>query len=523
MIIDTITGDPHPPGLFTKVAVNFCEPVSKHCQFILLHAKIFSELRPPKNPEYSTRNLNYLLYAIVDIETTGSYAAANGITEISIHVFDGEQVIEKFETLVNPCQPIPYYIQAMTGITDQMVSGAPKFEEVAEQIYGVLKDKVFVAHNVNFDYSFIKAQLIVAGYDLNCKKLCTVRLSRKIFPGFTSYSLGKLCQSLDIVITDRHRAGGDTEATVKVFRLLLQNDKEQFIAKSLVRTSKEQVLPPNVPKEHFEQLPYTPGVYYFHNEKGKIIYVGKANNIRYRVNSHFSNNSESRQKQNFLRHTYSISYQSCATELMAHILESTEIKKWWPAFNSAQKRWEDVYGLYTYEDQNGYMRMAIEKNKTQLKPVFSFHYLVDGHALLRKLMKTYGLCPKLCFMQKDHLPCEGIHEGYCQGACKKEESAENYNRKLMSAIESLESRSSYAIIEKGIKGDDQSCVLVWEGKFYGMGCLPTDLQITDPETLKELVTPYKENLFIRNLVNGYAARFPGKVKILSGNGLQSSH
>src|SRR5262249_30467099 len=146
-------------------------------------------------------------------------------------------------------------------------------------------------------------------------------------------------------IRDRHRAGGDTEATVQLFRLLLEKDKEQHIQKSLSRTSKEQTLPPNVPKEHFDQLPYTPGVYYFHNEKGKVIYVGKANNIRYRVSSHFSNNSESRQKQNFMKHIHSISFQSCATELMACILESAEIKKRWPIFNHSQKRWEDVYGI----------------------------------------------------------------------------------------------------------------------------------------------------------------------------------
>ena len=257
------------------------------------------------------------MYAIVDIETTGSYSAANGITEISIHVFDGATVVEKFETLINPCQSIPRYIQAMTGITDEMVADAPAFEDVAENIYNILNDKIFIAHSVNFDYSFIKGHLAAHGYNLDCKKLCTVRLSRKLIPGKQSYSLGNLCDSLGIYINDRHRAGGDAEATVKLFRLLLENDKEDFIQKSLQRNSKEQALPPNVPKSDFDKLPYTPGVYYFHNEKGKIVYVGKAKNIRYRVNSHFSNNSESRQKQNFMRHVYSISYESCGTELMA--------------------------------------------------------------------------------------------------------------------------------------------------------------------------------------------------------------
>ena len=450
------------------------------------------------------------MYAIVDIETTGSYAAANGITEISIHVFDGTEVIDKFESLINPGQPIPTYIQAMTGITDKMVKDAPRFEEVADKVHSILQDKVFIAHNVNFDYSFVKAQLAESDLHLNTRKLCTIRLSRKILPGYPSYSLGKLCDSLGLRIRDRHRAGGDTEATVQLFRLLLEKDKEQHIQKSLSRTSKEQTLPPNVPKEDFDQLPYTPGVYYFHNEKGKVIYVGKANNIRYRVSSHFSNNSESRQKQNFMKHIHSISFQSCATELMACILESAEIKKRWPIFNHSQKRWEDVYGIFNYEDQKGYQRLAIEKNKKRLNPVYTFHYMADGHSIIRKLIRDFQLCPKLCFLQTDPGKCEGINEGYCSGACEQKEKPAAYNKRVAKAIGSLKTLPSYVIVDKGLAEDDKSCILVWEGQFYGMGYIPADTQVTNVEMLKDLLTQYRENSFIRNLVNGYSAHFPAK-------------
>jgi DNA polymerase III subunit epsilon len=455
------------------------------------------------------------MYAIVDIETTGTYAAANGITEISIHVFDGKSVVEKFETLVNPGQPIPDYIQAMTGITNDMVADAPDFSEIAEKIYTILHDKIFIAHNVNFDYSFILGHLRAYGFDLNSKKLCTVRLSRKIFPGFPSYSLGKLCHSLGIKINRHHRAGGDTEATVKIFKRLLANDKEQHIQKSLQRNSKEWILPPNVPKEHFEQLPYTPGVYYFHNEKGKVVYVGKANNIRYRVNSHFSNNSESRQKQNFMRHVHAISYQSCGTELMACILESAEIKKIWPAFNSSQKRWEDIYGIFLFEDQNGYLRLAIDKNRKRLNPVYTFHYLVDGQAIIRKLIRDFNLCPKLCFLQKDSGKCEGIKEKSCFGACEQNEIPEEYNKRVARASASLQSHPSFAIIDNGLNSEDKSCILVLNGEFYGMGYIPDDVQMNSIETIMDYITVYKETGMIRNLIYGFAARFPGKVIMLN--------
>jgi DNA polymerase III subunit epsilon len=457
------------------------------------------------------------MYAIVDIETTGGYAAANGITEISIHVFDGNEVVEKFESLINPQQPIPPYIKYMTGITDAMVAAAPRFDEVAERIYAMLHDKVFVAHNVNFDYSFIKTHLSKAGFDLNAKKLCTVRLSRKIFPGLLSYSLGKLCNALGIQVQDRHRAGGDSFATVNVFKLLIENDREKHIEKSLLRNSKEGVLPPNVPKEHFDKLPYTPGVYYFHNQKGKIVYIGKAANIRYRVNSHFSNNSASRQKQNFMQHVHGISYQPCGTELMACILESAEIKKRWPVFNSSQKRWEDVYGIYMYEDQNGLLRLAIDKNRKRLNPVYTFHYLIDGHAIMRRIIREYNLCLRRCFMQKDNTICDA------DCGCRTKKQPLQYNNRVLEAVASLRKQPSFAIIDKGPGAAEQSCILVLDGNFYGMGYIPEDVQITDIASLKEQLTIYRENSFIHNLVLGYAARFPEKVMFLQTETPQLVH
>jgi DNA polymerase-3 subunit epsilon len=375
-------------------------------------------------------------YAIVDIETTGGYAAANCIIEISIRVFDGVNETEHFESLINPSQNIPRYIQAFTGITNEMVQDAPRFEEVAEKVFTLLQGNIFVAHNVNFDYSFVKNHLQFYGYSLNVKKLCTVRLSRQIFPGYPSYSLGNICHSLGINLENRHRAAGDSAATVTLLNLLLQNDKTKVIENSLKRTSKEQVLPPNVPKLHFENLPPHPGIYYFHDEKGKIIYVGKAKNIKSRVNSHFSNNSDSKQKQNFVRHVYGITFQTTATELMAAILESTEIKRLWPVFNSAQKKPEELFGIFMYEDQNGYMRLAIEKKRKNSNPIYTFHYKVDGHGVIRKLMKEFDLCPKLCFMQTDNDTCQGIIEEYCHGACEKKEAPKEYNSRVLQAIAS---------------------------------------------------------------------------------------
>ena len=136
--------------------------------------------------------------------------------------------------------------------------------------------------------------------------------------------------------------------------------------------------------------------------------------------------------------------------------------------------------VFLYEDQNGYLRLAIEKNKKQLKPVCTFHYLVDGHAILRKIIREFNLCPKLCFMQTDHGKCEGIKEKYCFGACELKEESADYNNRVMEAITSLQAQPSFAIFEKGLNANEKSCILVWKGKFFGMGYLPADIQITEP-------------------------------------------
>lgn len=453
-------------------------------------------------------------YAIVDIETTGSYAAASGITEVSIQVVEAGIVVQRYETLVNPLHKIPPYIMAMTGITNEMVQEAPLFEEIAEEIYEILKDKIFVAHSVNFDYSFIKSQLQYCGYQLNSPKLCTVRLGRKIFPGHQSYSLGKICLALGIKHVNQHRAGGDTDATVALFQMLLAHDKEGHIEKSLKRTSGEQVLPPNVPKSDFDRLPYTAGVYYFHDEKGKVVYVGKAKNIRYRVSSHFSNNSTGRQKQNFMRYVHNISFEECGTELAAAVKESTEIKRLWPKFNAAQKRREDIYGIICYEDQAGYIRLAIDKLAKGSEALCSYHHIENAKAALRQLVNEFELCPRLCFISPIVYD-EQLHKLLCKGACEKKEMPETYNIRVQQAIGQLKNLPSFAIIDKGINTDEKSCILVWKGKFYGMGFIDSDVQIEQPEYFKDVVTPYKENSAITNMLFSYAKRYPQKVKFLN--------
>ncbi|TKC10720.1 DNA polymerase III subunit epsilon [Pedobacter polaris] len=452
-----------------------------------------------------------MLYAVVDIETTGGYAAAHGITEIAIKIHDGEIVIDSYETLINPNQHIPVHIQALTGIDNEMVANAPDFKEVADEIYNLLHDKTFVAHNVNFDYSFIRHHLDACGYTLNIKKLCTVRLSRKIFPGLPSYSLGKLCNSLAVPLNNRHRAGGDAAATAIILGMLIAKDEDGLISDTLKKTSKEQTLPPNLHRSEIDKLPNLPGVYYFKNEKGKVVYVGKAKQLKKRVCTHFSGNSISMQRQNFLRSIHSIDFQTCGTELMAFILEAAEIKKLWPENNRAMKRFEQKYSLYHFEDQNGYIRLGIDKYKKNGAALYSFNNLLEGHQLLRTMIADHKLCEKLCFIQTLKSACTGHSNGTCQGACIGEESTALYNFKVKRAIAALQNLlPSFALIDSGRSEDEKSCLWVEKGKFYGMGYISDYVDITDLETLKSAIIPYPSNDYIMNMILSHSSQFPQK-------------
>jgi DNA polymerase-3 subunit epsilon len=454
-----------------------------------------------------------MLYAVVDIETTGGHASANGITEVAINIHDGNQIVESYTTLINPKQPIPVYITALTGIDDTMLHDAPAFEDVALQIYQLLNDKIFVAHNVNFDYSFLKHHLAAAGYDLQCKKLCTVRLSRKLIPGKSSYSLGKLCTALQIPIQNRHRAAGDADATSILFNLLLDHDQEGVIAEMLKKTSKEQVLPPHLDKASILRLPNQPGVYYFKDSKGKIVYVGKAKDLKKRVTSHFTGNTPNRQRQDFLRTIHHVDHVICGTELMALILEANEIKRLWPENNRAMKRYEHKYDLYVFEDQNGYLRLAIDKHKKNNNPIQSFNSLLEGYNFLNQLVDKYQLCAKLCYLQKIATKCYAHENGQCFGACSGIETVAVYNKKLNAALNDIQKlQPSFALVDEGRKDEEFSCLVVENGKFYGMGYFTDKNYLSDGlAPIKSNLSIYQSNSYILNLILSHAEQHPQKL------------
>lgn len=449
-------------------------------------------------------------YAIVDIETTGGYAAGSSITEIAIRIFDGRKIIDSYETLIRPEHRIPLYITALTGIDYELVCDSPVFQDIAEKIFHLLNGRVFVAHNVNFDYSFLKHHLGAVGYNYSAQKLCTVRMARKIKPGLRSYSLGNLCHDLGITINNRHRAGGDVDATMTLFSKLLEWDSEGIIPAMLKKGSKEQQLPPNLPREDFEALPNMPGVYYFRNDKGKVIYVGKAKDIRKRVTQHFTGHNPNPQRQHFLCDIFFITYEICATELMAFILEAVEIKRIWPKYNRALKKYEPKFGLFVYEDLQGYKRLAIGKyNKSHL-PIQVFTTREGGINKLRELTKRFGLCASLCCLPSCEF-CELIDKK-SDLLCTASQSAGTYNEKVEQALSYLkEDMPGFYIIDKGRNSSEKSCIWIENGNFYGMGYISNDADINSLYDIKDSLTQYQGSHYVMQLIISFMCRYPNKV------------
>lgn len=440
-------------------------------------------------------------YAIVDIETTGGSVSGSRITEVAILLHDGKKVTSRWSSLINPEMEIPLHITALTGIDDAMVAKAPVFADVADKIYAMLQEVVFVAHNVNFDYSFLRAQLAACGLAWDVPKLCTVRLSRKLIPNMASYSLGKLCAQLGITLKDRHRAMGDALATVELFTRLLERDVDGLVLGMLRKVSAEQRLPPNVPMGDFVALPECAGVYYFHDHKGKVIYVGKAINLKKRVASHFTGNNTALRRQNFLRDIFHISFERCGSELMALLLECTEIQKHWPIHNSALKRFEPKFGLYHYVAVSGYAHLAVGKLPKQQQCVKTFNSELEAVNFLVEKSTTFNIDRRFCrygtanvFRSELPIPDRDWH-----------------NARIDQMLEELSlEQHDFALILDGREIGEKGCVWVENGKVEGMGYISEDFTEKLDE-IRDSLTKCKSNHYMLQLVLGFAERYPHKV------------
>lgn len=438
-------------------------------------------------------------FAIIDIETTGLRAGAEKITEIAIILHDGKQIIEEFSSLVNPERKIPYFITQLTGISDQLVSDAPKFYELARQIIELTDNAIVVGHNVNFDYSFLKSEFKSLGYDYQRKTLDTIKLSRKLIPGLPSYSLGKLCAALNIPNSSRHRAAGDAMATTKLFELILSIDNEPE-ALSIKGLSS------NINRSVIDNLPELAGVYYFFDERQKLIYVGKSINIKARVMQHLNNNTT--KKAVDMKNAISdIHFTLTGSELIALLLESEEIKKHKPVFNRAQQRSLFSYGLYNYIDDQGYIRLKFSKIIDELLPLYSYSSQVEAREHLTMLTEQFMLCQRLNNLYPGQGACFHYHIKQCNGACISAENPVDYNGRVLLAIERYHfDHENFYVFDTGRDEAELCVVKIEKGVYYGYGYMPKDQLYDNPVVADEFIKRYTDNREVRQIIRGYLKR-----------------
>ena len=441
------------------------------------------------------------MYCILDIETTGGQYNEEGITEIAIYKFDGHEVVDQFISLVNPEKPIQPFVVKLTGINNAMLRSAPKFYEVAKRIIEITEGCIVVAHNASFDYRILQTEFRRLGFDFKKPTLCTVELAKKLIPDQVSYSLGKLVRALGIPMSDRHRASGDALATVKLFKMLLAKDVEKEILKSFVKTEIKSGMSPKL-LDIVENLPTKTGIYYIHNEKGDLIYIGKSKNIKKRVNQHFTGSTHKCKK--IQRDVFAVTYEETGSELIALLKESEEIKINKPIYNRAQRKSIFQYALYQNKNTAGYWALTVEKADGRKKEITSFTSLQEGKNALFKITEKYNLCQKINGLYDTKNGCFQYKIKECNGACLGVEAPEAYNERVQEFItENAFENNNMVLLDRGRSFDERSAVLIENGVYKGYCFYELNYQITNIDILKNIIIPMQHNRDVKTIIQSY--------------------
>ncbi len=441
------------------------------------------------------------MYAILDIETTGGQFNEEGITEIAIYKFDGHEVVDQFISLVNPEIPIQPFVVKLTGINNAMLRSAPKFYEVAKRIIEITQDCIVVAHNASFDYRILRTEFRRLGYDFEKQTLCTVELAKKLIPGHASYSLGKLVRELGIPMADRHRANGDAMATVKLFKMLLDKDLGKEIVKEHIKTEIKSGMSPKL-LDIVERLPNKTGIYYIHNEKGDLIYIGKSKSIKKRVNQHFT--ATSRKAKKMQLEVFAVTYEETGNELVALLKESEEIKINRPVYNRAGRKTIFPFALYAEKNKQGYLSLTVQKADGRKKEITSFSTLLEGKNLLHKITTDYQFCQKINGLYDTKKECFNYDIKQCKGACIGKESTEDYNLRVNDFLDNNQLQNqNMVIIDKGRTINERSAVLIENGVYKGYCFYDLNYQINNIDILKNIIIHMDNNRDSRNIIQSY--------------------
>lgn len=448
--------------------------------------------------------------AFVDIETTGGRANFDRVIEIGVVRVEKKRryrVAKTYQTLIYPGQHVPPEILSLTGIGAGELEKAPYFREVKDEILEVLDDCVLVAHNVRFDYGFLKQEFRRFGVDFSPKHFCSVKLSRALFPEFRHHNLDAIIDRFGIECGSRHRAFDDAQVVWRFFETVLKRFGAGRLIELIDKVMRRPSLPSKLALGVIESLPELPGVYIFYGENGVVLYVGKSKNIKERVLSHFSSDIRSSKEMAMASQVVSIETKVCAGELGALILESSLIKELQPLYNRMLRLCQQIVVLKAEPDRNGYLKAQVSTcqriEAEEIDQIYAvFKSLKSAKESLHSLAKEYGLCLTKLGLEPTKSGCFSYRLGQCKGACLAKEPVKQYNLRFMTAFLKLKFRAwpfrgPIVITEQGF--DDSLMEQFLIDKWCYLGSVKNDQQLIN-ENLKPVAN---FDLDIYKIVNSY--------------------
>ncbi len=464
--------------------------------------------------------------AFVDIETTGGRTNFDRIIEIGIVRVEDDQVIDTYSTLINPHSHIPPEISQMTGIYERDVLNAPTFREAAPEIIEKLKGYTFVAHNVRFDYGFIKTEFARLGATFTSKHFCTVKLSRTLYPSHTRHNLDSLIKRFDLTCENRHRALDDALAICTFYHKAKKQLDPQLFTDAMDRVMKKTYLPLKLDPSVLETLPESPGVYLFYGEDGAPLYIGKSINIKERVISHFSGDIHSPMEMKIAQQIESIETIQTAGELGALFLESQLIKKRLPLFNKMLRHKHELVAVKRAMTKDGYYSAELTNvtspTVSDLADILGFFKSKkQAKDFLAAVSREHRLCEKLLGLEKTTSSCFGYRLERCKGACMKKEKALNYNLRFLTAfgrtkIKSWPYQGAIIIEERQELSDKTEYFLVDQWCFLGVVSLDSN------GSFKETTHDYSFDLDTYKILVRYLSHAKNEKRIRLASYLQQN-
>ena len=433
------------------------------------------------------------MFAVIDLETTGGNHNSERIIEIGIVLHDGKHKIGEYTTLINPEKEISAFISTFTGITNAMVKNAPKFADVADTILELVEGKIIVAHNARFDYNFIKSEFRRLNIPFTKKNMCTVQLSRKIFPTHKSHSLGNICRDLGIVVDNRHRAFGDAAATALLLEKLIENDTKNLIAEYLDDDIKKIHLPVKMNPRIIEVLPEEVGVFYLHDENGNVIYLDKTKNIREYIFTFFAKKPSEKHKQQLFAEAADISFELTGNELIASLIENSEIKKLAPKYNRPVSGAFYKYGLFSETDQNGFQKLMVKVLDEDENPLLKFSSKFKAEKMMHTILSNFRLEPTF----------------------KRIDNALQYNKRMQEVLSRfVYPHNNFFIIDVGRGGTERSAIQIENGEYKGFGFFEP-AYINHPTELKDTIQFPKESIEHKKIIQNYIRKYAKNVELLT--------